>query len=457
MKKCNTLLISKLFCVLILWISGILFWDLLNTDERLIGDAVDYWNRGNDLWKNGHFSVMNMQDGFRGYVYPVYLGIASRICIWGERRLGFVIVNSVLIGIWFVFAAPKLHDFEMVSFKDYMRCILHYLLFNLFFYGLSIYPLTDLFAIMLCGLSVLIEKELERSRGIKSFGFSILLGVMVYCTYNVRTIYIFPGMWLIIKFIYFLAKKKQIGVLRKVGLLCSNIVGIGIAASPQIYMNYFQLGKFSLKIPTNGLMLSQMIWGIQYQRYDTFVGHNEWHPMLQMHFLDPVGSRLLEKTGVEGFSNWREVFSFTLDYPLEVAGIYVRHIVNALLPCWPNAYVVDMDNNKVLCVVLSYGILFIFGTALLNKLFNKQYLYNYIALLLPVLLISPGAVETRFFAAGYILMIGTLCYNLNWNDFGRYVKENKAKLFIMFFLVGGLLIAAWGNMLASESTYPILF
>lgn len=456
MKKCNTLLKNKILCILILWIMGILLWRLLNTYEAIVGDAKDYWNRGNELWQNGHFSVLNIRDGFRGYVYPVYLGLVSRINIW-EEKSGFVIVNSLLISIWFVYVVPKLHNCEMTSRMDGVRCILHFTLFNILFYGLSIYPLTDLMAIMLCGLSVLLEKELERSKGIKSFALSILLGIMIYCTYNVRTIYIFSGIWLTIRLIYFLITTKWIKVFRKIGLFCGNMVGIGIAALPQTYMNYFQLGKISLQVPTNGLMRSQILWGIQWQRYETFIGNNEWHPKPEMHFLDPVGNMLLERAGIDGASSWREIIGFIFDYPFDVAGIYVRHIVNAMLPCWPNSYVMNMDNNKIFYVILSYTILFVFGTILLNKLCNRQYLFNYIALLLPVLFISPGGVEARFFAAVYILMIGTLCYNLNLNAFGRYIKENKVKLLIMFFLLGGLLTAMWGNMLASEGVYPVSF
>lgn len=54
------------------------------------------------------------------------------------------------------------------------------------------------------------------------------------------------------------------------------------------------LGKLSLIVPTNGLMLALISWGIRYQRYDTYVGENIVHPSPQMYFVDPVGNVLMQ-------------------------------------------------------------------------------------------------------------------------------------------------------------------
>ena len=48
------------------------------------------------------------------------------------------------------------------------------------------------------------------------------------------------------------------------------IVGVFAAAIPQITINKNVLGKFSISVPTDNLMLTQMSWGFMYQRYDTY-------------------------------------------------------------------------------------------------------------------------------------------------------------------------------------------
>ncbi len=365
---------------------------------------------------------------------------------------GFGIINSFILSIWWVYFMPKLHMQNNVNYNDrrsWCSVLICFLMFNMFFYGLSIYPLSDLFAIVLCSIGIIIllqiEKECEWKKCIiLSFG----LGCMLYFAYNVRTIYLFSGIYMLVRFWVWIVKSSY-KLWKKMLLLCVNICGVLVASLPQLYMNYKQLGIISIKVPTNGLMLKQIYWGIRYQRYDTYIGLEERIP--QMYFVDPVGSALLAKEGIVEFSDWWEFFLFAIRYPCEIIGIYVKHIVNVLLPCWSNLYVTDVDNNKIFLGFIWYVCIFLFGVAVCNQMIKGKVLYNYIALLVPVIFILPGAVEIRFVAALYIMVIGSLCYNIEWRSMKEYVSVNKVKLIVGFCTMGGLLLAIWTNMLASES------
>lgn len=235
------------------------------------------------------------------------------------------------------------------------------------------------------------------------------------------------------------------------------MLGSMFAAIPQIYMNYHMLGNISINVPTGGLMLQQVFWGIQYQRYDTYIGKAPEHVAPQMFFQDPVGFRLLNELGINGFSGWNEFIVFCLKHPLEVFGIYVRHFVNMLFSCWPDQYVNDLNNCKVILAVLSLMMFFVFGIAILNKLVSFKFFKNYTALLTPILFIMPGAVEVRFFAALYIMVIGVLCYNTQWGKLWEYMLNNRVKVLVCFIIYSGLMLSIWSSMLASDPCCGIYF
>lgn len=47
-------------------------------NAKLLFDSADYWRRGEFLWKNG-FSLYNLPDAFRGYLFPLYVGTAGKL------------------------------------------------------------------------------------------------------------------------------------------------------------------------------------------------------------------------------------------------------------------------------------------------------------------------------------------------------------------------------------------
>lgn len=444
MKK--LVLFGAIFCVCLI---------MFGLETVIVGDAVDYWNRGLQMWQNGRFSVLNVEDGFRGYVYPLYCGICNLL---GGGKIGFKIINSLLVSVYFVFIVPKLHGIELFNKKSALACIVHFLVFSLFFYGSIIYTLSDLFAIVLCTACIVFLKKCEEyERWEINIQYSVLFGAFLYMSYNVRTIYLFADVYLLLVFLISQIKRKKKIYLKFISTF-GVLLGGTIAAAPQLYMNYKMLGIISGKVPTQGLMLSQLGWGLRYQRYDTYVSMLENHPNAQVYFIDPVGSALLDKLGISVFADWLDFFSFIFKYPFEVAGIYIRHLVNGVLPCWPNLYVVDLDSNKIILGVIAYILFFLFIIACFSKAIkNNKVFNNYIALLVPVLFILPGAVEVRFFIALYIMIIGVLCYNVDWLFMKEYILRNWLKIFIVFVGIGGLVFSTWSSMLASESINSLFF
>ena len=442
--------VRKIGSVSIIFLVCILMFGL---EKGLWGDAADYWNRGTRLWQDGSFSLMNI-DGFRGYVYPLYCGICNLL---GGGIIGFRIINSLLMSLYFALILPLMHKRKNeMDVKAFIFCIVHFMVFSVFFYGAIIYVLSDLFAIILCTMSICLLNKCDEENNItRQVVYAVLFGFFLYMSYNVRTIYLFASIYLLLLFIIRQIRKSN-GIFFKISSTLGVTAGGVIASFPQIYMNYNMLGIISGKVPTQGLMLKQLGWGLRLQRYDTYISMSESHPSAQMNFIEPVGTALLNNLGIGGFESWSEFFSFLFHYPFEVAGIYVRHLINGLLPCWPNLYVTDLDSNKLFLAIGAYVIIFLFLFACFNNSINNfKIISNYIGLLIPVLFIIPGAIEGRFFIAVYIMMIGVLCYNVDWIKMKEYLQTHWLKVAIMFVGGGGLVFSVWSSMLASESVQSI--
>lgn len=196
---------------------------------------------------------------------------------------------------------------------------------------------------------------------------------------------------------------------------------------------------------------------MQYQRYDTYVGDYSVHQNPQVYFIDPVGTAILEKLNIDNFYSWADYIKVFIKYPVSVIGIYVRHLVNILLPCWPSIYITDLDNSKIIYALISYTICFVIVVALLKKYINEcKTLIRFIPLLVPMVFILPGAVEVRFFIAGYIMSFCIVSFFINWKKLLEYIKTNVWKMIIIYLGAGSIVLSMWSSFLETELENGIL-
>lgn len=414
-------------------------------------DASDYWGRGVLLWKDGKFDLLNLGNAFRGYIFPLYLGMCS--FVGGEHGpVVYILVNSFLLSLLFVLAIPKLHEAS-----ESKNSPIHLFLFLLMFYGLARYALSDLFAVGLCIVATIMERMIYDSNSIlKSIWKSILFGIVLYLMYNTRTIYLFPAIYLLGLFLFHTCKVG--GWKQKVGKVLFCFIGVFIAGLPQLYVNYMVNGIKSIAVLTNGLMLKQLYWGMYCQRYEGYIGEGIDVIGNGIWFMDEVGFYLLAQHGIQTFNTWKEYIKFVILHFFDVVGIYMRHFINILFPCWPNLYIEDINNNKIFMLILSYSCIFLVCYSIFNKCIKSYRVFsNYIPLAIPMVLMIPAAVETRFFVALYILGIGMLCYNVSWSKMWECFKTSCVRTCIIFIIGGGFLVSQWSYMLISHPEYRITF
>lgn len=420
-------------------------------------DALDYWTRG-ELLKEGRFYLGSI-DGFRGYIYPLYLGVINKI----GGRTAWNIFNAIIVATFFSWILPQMHikkGFDKtVLIKVSILCIL----LGILFIGLLVYPLSDLFAMIIISIATICMKKALDREGIVKFIYIFLVGVFCYLAYNTRTIYMYAGYTMLVVFavLSFSGKSKKLkSVFLVLGEIVVGSIGCFVAAIPQIIMNYINLGKFCMGVPTGGLMLAQMYWGIQYQRYDTYFVTiaDEVHPYPNVFFVDPSGMKLLNGMYSMGFSSWSDYFRLFFTHPVDFILIYVRHFVNYLFPCWPQIYTKNLNSIKWLLGLLGFTLFFITLYVFFEKCIkNYKDIVYYIPLVVPAILIIPGAVEYRFSLAIYVFSICQLLFNVDYQKVKTSFASQKWKSIILYLIFMLLCFTIWSNMLANESITPLLF
>lgn len=321
-----------------------------------------------------------------------------------------------------------------------------------------IYPLSDLPAVFLCLLAAYeVEHIVEDTIIIKIFVRSILFGAFVYSVYNVRTIYVFAAIYLVGYLVYKLYQFR-VRVIQYFIIVIGSIAGFVVTAVPQVYMNYYEHGKRTFKVITDGLMMNQLLWGMKYQFYATYVSPGDLtSPALR--FMDNVGTTILQMERITDAVSFGQYIRICLKYPFEMLSIYGRHFINSILLYGSEVYVEELDSSKVLISFISYICVFCFIAAgLLGCIKNWKNIWSFASALIPVICITPGAIESRFFAATYLYIIGTLCYNCDWGKLGQVFRQNKVKIVFCYAGLYSCFLVTWTSMLSSLWTgYPIFF
>lgn len=426
----------------------------LYPNARWTCDCADYWQRGEFL-KNSGFNLSSI-NGFRGYIYPAFLGFLNVIC----GKTAWYVINSLLITTFISIIIPYImlgkHDYtKMNALSDIMMVIL----FSVFFIAIIIYPLSDFFAAFCLSLSVFfLRKFIESKHYMTKIIYALFMGSCAYWSYNTRTIYLFASITVGILFVLMIFLDRQYSLVSKfkysfIGA-ASGIAGVIAAGIPQYILNKTDLGITSISVPTSTLMLDQMFWGIKYQRYDTYMPNipDTVHAHATVFFEDPAGARLLEQSQLAAFSNWGDYFNFFVRHPIDIICIYVRHFINYIFPCWPEVYVKNLNSSKWLFGIIAITVLFIAIAAWVERSYKKyDILLYFIPIVMSAILIIPGAVEYRFSLPLYIFAFSQLCMNIKWNDFLTSVKKQKMKYIIVYAIITALCFGIWSSMLANET------
>lgn len=436
---------------IMLFVGSMTYLCILNNTDFYYDDAV-YWSLGRACG----WDVRNMAWGFRGWLLPYIFSMCYKFgMMFGSELLGYRIFASFVFAFTFTFLfkkIAKIAGFEMSDQDTAVAGGVCGVVFYLFFRGLFVYTLSDFYAFTISLMSIILvhdlveKKEKLYVKGIRSF----ILGLFLYGAYNIRTIYLFLGLACLAVLIALYLLKKRWMHMAVVLPVC--LAGMLICAIPQIVLNYHLSRIYSWWVPTEGLMLFQLHCGVYTQRYATYVGDLSQYGMAgRMFFVDKIGEAILQREQITEFTSYSQVFKLVLKYPLDFAGIYIRHLLNMLYPIYPAQYIQDIRRDKSLFLALFYTVLYIASSNFIHSFRLKSSRWIWLGLLLlPCICILPGAVEIRFFIALHFVIYFYAFIGIKmW--IGRF-RENKVR-YSLLYLTGFMLYIGYAGMLLSTTAY----
>lgn len=431
-----------------------------------------------DYWKLSDPKIFNNfpNSTIRGYFFPFLLWPAHWLTnIFNITTPHFYrLYTSVIYGYAFAIIFPYFYVSIFGGTLSFVRRLITPTLMVMLFPGVILYPLSDLpsFTLLVCCFAIMINMNVSDDITLITSIKLILLGVLIYGAYNTRTIYLFVsiGILVIVPFIIFKNSKKHI----KFASIILITFGILLAAIPQSLINYKNKNTYNplvMSQPSDkSLFALQLMWGITMQRYSTFM--NNASEGGGLYAVDQAGVKIFEdeKLTRENVSI-KKYFQLFFKYPQFFMGSYVRHIVNGLDLRDGEVYFYNKDKSRNLISTINFIVLFIsslvifliikkhknhedqfnnVGTSKRNSLNNYWMIYLSL-ILLPVITIIPGALESRFFLPLHMLLYMTIAFNGSFNELYYLMKNSYIKIIVIFMLSISIFFSISHNTISQET------
>lgn len=406
-------------------------------------DAGTYWRLSN-LHSLRHFPVV-----IRGYFLPVLL-VPSRYMFdigWGYSA--FHLLSSAAYAYMLAVVLPGWYQVVFGGRVTFWRRLIVPLLTAAIFPGLIVYPLSDLPAvcIMLGAIVCAMHSVTQGDKSLARYGLLLLCGILIYGAYDTRTIFLFPALFVLLA-VPLVVYRRHDGKARLIALSVV-IVGVAIASIPQMLINVKHHGKWSPVVMTTAedksLFARQLLWGLTIQRYETSIDKSVPGP--EVYYPDAAGQKLYNTLGIDEDSfTVADYLRLLVVHPMDFAGIYGRHFMNGLDVRDGEVYVgvqsVTRDgfaSFNFLVVFLGFSVILVsaFKNPPVDEQSSIRWFWAAVALT-PVLLIIPGAIETRFFLALHLAFYSAIAFGTDVSRITVTLRRHWLIVLLAFGMSGGI-------------------
>ena len=390
--------------------------DLMDVQE-FYWDADLYWHLSRVR------ALLHFPAVIRGYFYPLILAPSRLLCdLFPNLGYGpFHVISSIVYAYVLAVLLPGFYHTVFGGRLSFARRMVVPVLVAVVYPGLIVTTLSDLPAVclMLGSIVCAIRSAAADKRGSGRHGLLLLAGVLAYGAYNTRTIFLFPAslVLLAVPLVLYRGPGRP-----RFAALSSMVIGIAIAAAPQLLINVKNGAGWSpAVIATAGgksLFVSQLLWGLSYQRYETTIDRSVPGP--EVYYPDRAGQRLRNsvRTDDESFTV-ADYLGLVARHPLDFAGIYGRHFVNGLDVRDGEAYTTRQSTSRDGLAFFNFLVVFLGASMMLTAAFmhppadsaSRERWFWAIVALLPVVMIVPGAIETRFFLALHLAFYSVIAFS----------------------------------------------
>ena len=419
-------------------------------------DSLYYWIKADPVFENG-FDLMRFPNTFRGYLFPVLVGIFKNLFhgVWGWR-----IIAALSAGFTFAFSLPFIISGRRIkSYKEVLRTVLSFLFFMWVWGNFMQYPLSDFCAaaFLMSGVALLKSVNAEHFSPqtlLRGFGS----GMLLYAAYNTRAAFLYGAAFALIVFGMWNRKHLKLVLF----VLMAALAGGFLTALPQCLINQQYIGAFSPKVHTEAysedekdLQTVQAFTGIRRGRRETYAGDEQLHyPQASVLFNDPVGLEIIRRRNLsyEKFS-LSTVVKLFFEFPLDMMGIYTRHLISLMTPMYRQVYVDNLYQDKGLLASVSVLLWLIAGFGVLGQLKRKKSLPNLFwifAVCLPSFLQLFGNPEIRFFLPVYLLCYTYVFAAFDYKEAFVTFKGDWIRIVICFMVVFMLWMTVFGGIVSNS-------
>jgi hypothetical protein len=379
---------------------------LLQGARPFYPDSGEYWALANSFTRHGHFSLLNFESPWRGYVMALITYVLKALA--GGLNLSPSVVVTLFVSLLFALIgavlAPRLAELTWPERRwgTASRLGLCALLL-VFWAGALNYPMTD-FPALAAGLFALVAVSRAGSPA-----WMLAAGASASAAIELRPSYLplAPAV-LVIAILGRRAGARAVdraSVRRRtlcVGLLVVGFVGVALPQSLATH-RYYHMWSF---VPGAAAHLEeeQLTQGVLYQRYDTY----DAPVPLAVTYIDAPARELLERQPGARVKSVGQYLGLIVSHPGVMTELLGRHLVNGMDARYNTMFVERLDSGGRLWLRLC-GFLLVF-LALLRlawagsrkSLGEARWRYP-VALSLCALTAVPSTMETRYMLPIYLL------------------------------------------------------
>ena len=466
--------------LLYFFIAYILIRSVWPGEDHMYYDAGWYWSviSSSDL--------DNLPKIYRGYLYPYILFTLKTfgISIGISAEILVILMNAAAISIFTVYFVPDIickkisgagscQNKLINPARFYIGTAVFFIIWLFFWLDYLVYSLSDFPALFFCSAFVFCLLRIDRFiasehrsmfytvAGLLLLGF--LAGGSAYASYNIRAVYFYG---ILVSLVWWLWRNRNKGLFLL--LSCTGIVlGVLLVAYPQMCVNKKYNDTYVPFVPTVNystvdLKNWQIAQGLTVDRYETFAGSD---PVQRpdMRFNDKAGISLEMKEKVSDGVSLTQLLGLAFKYPLDIAGIYWRHLINYLTPVWRQCYIIDLHVNTAWVALpgIVLWIIFFYQLFLIKMDQWRNWLKNEAWAILPFISIClfmiPAAVEIRFFIAAYSIMYGYLVWRADFRKMLDHFRNHTVSVTLLLTIAFFFWISVMGGTLSGNAVSPVLF
>ena len=252
------------------------------------------------------------------------------------------------------------------------------------------------------------------------------------------------------------------------------LAGILAVSLPQWIINQRTHGVSSPAVQSlvhkRSIFSTHLVWGLAIQRYETTVSAQA--PAPTVFYLDPAGDRLFQEAARHGdLYSLPYYLQVVAQHPLDFLALYTRHAINGLDVRDGIVYTVKPSPLRIRTALFNFLVLTLacWVAWSIRSRSGRQAPLGFRAapaiwplalgvLLLPVVTILPGAVETRFFLPLHLLAYGLIAFHLDGAELRDSFRKNGPTIVIAALISAGLFFAvSLSTMTQLQYSWPRIY